>query len=79
MVIDSLNLKLRQIARFSSNVISNEMPFAKYRLFLLICLCFWLLNTKKDHFTTCTSGNFSFQIFFNVKFLKCGILFHILV
>ena len=32
MVIDSLNLKLRQIARFSSNVIFDEMSSAKCRL-----------------------------------------------
>ena len=32
MVIDSLNLKLRQIARFSSNVVLDEMSSAKCRL-----------------------------------------------
>ena len=32
VVIDSLNLELRQIARFSSNMILNEMSSAKYRL-----------------------------------------------
>ena len=32
MVIDSLNLKLRQIARFSSNGILDEMSSAKCRL-----------------------------------------------
>ena len=32
MVIDSLNLKLRQIARFSSNVVLDEVSSAKCRL-----------------------------------------------
>ena len=32
VVIDSLNLKLRQIARLSSNVISDDMSSAKYCL-----------------------------------------------
>ena len=49
MVIDSPNVKLRQIARFSSNVILDEMSSAKCRLFFWIFLL--LLNTKKDHFT----------------------------
>ena len=33
MVINSLNLKLSQIARFSSNVILDEMSSAKCRLY----------------------------------------------
>ena len=33
MVIDSLNLKLRQIVRFSSNVILDEMTAECYLLF----------------------------------------------
>ena len=47
-MIDSLNLKLRQIARFSLNVILDEMSSAKCHLLLDF---FSLLNTKKDHFT----------------------------
>ena len=38
MVIDSLNLKLRQIARFLSNVILNEMSSAKCLLLFGIVL-----------------------------------------
>ena len=53
MVIGSLNLKLRQIVKFSSNVILDEMSSAKCRLLFLV-------NTKKDHFTMYICGNFSF-------------------
>ena len=47
MVTDSLNLKLRQIAKFSPNVTLDEMSSAKGRL----------LRRKT---TLCTCGNFSF-------------------
>ena len=49
MVIDILNLKLRQIVRFSSNVILDEISSAKCHL--LFGFFVELLNTKKDHFT----------------------------
>ena len=50
MVIDNLNLKLRQIARFSSNVVLDELSSAQCRLLLE----FFLLSMKKDHFTMYT-------------------------
>ena len=37
MVIDSLNLKLRQITRFLSNVILDEMSFAECHLLFGFC------------------------------------------
>ena len=46
MVIYGLNLKLRQIARLSSNVILNEMLSAKCHLLFGF---FVLINMKKDH------------------------------
>ena len=56
-VIDSLNLKLRQIAGFLSNVILDEMSSALFFRFF-----FLFLNTKKDHLIY-TCGNFSFLSF----------------
>ena len=45
MVIDSLNLKLRQIARFSSNMILDEMSSAKCHLLFGI---FFLIVQHKE-------------------------------
>ena len=60
MVIDSLNLKLRQIVRFSSNVILDKMSSA-FRIFFFFFFDWFrrfiistpslLFNTKKNHFT----------------------------
>ena len=50
MVLDSLNLKLRQIARFSSNLILDEMLSAK-------CL------TRRKTTLPRTYANFSFHTF----------------
>ena len=47
MVTDSLNLKLRQIARISSNVILDEMLSAKCHLFGF----FFLITQHEDDFT----------------------------
>ena len=50
MVMNSLNLKLRQIARFLSNVILDEMSSAKCRL----------LFERRMTTLQCTCGNFWF-------------------
>ena len=57
MVIDSLNLKLRQIVRFSSNMILNEMSSAFLKIFFFFSLIAQHEERPLYHFTC---GNFSF-------------------
>ena len=47
MVIDSLNLKLRQIARFLPNVILDEMLSAKYHLLFLFIYLFLIAQHEE--------------------------------
>ena len=62
-VIDSLNLKLRQITRFSSNMILDEMVSAKYHL-LFGFFFFWFdCSTRRKTTLPCTYGNFLFLCF----------------
>ena len=59
MVIDSLTLKLRQIARFSSNVILDEMSSAKCRLLFgfFFFFFFFLIAEPLYHVHIVTSGS----------------------
>ena len=56
MAIDSLNLKLRQVVRFSSNVILDEMSAKCLLLFGFLFYC----STGRKTTLPCTYGNFSF-------------------
>ena len=56
MMIDRLNLKLRQIARFSSNVVLDEMSSAKCRLLFGIFVDY---STRRKTTLPYTCGNFS--------------------
>ena len=61
MVIDSQNLKLRQTARFSSNVILDEMSS--------IFGFFFDCSTRRKTTVPCTYGNFSLVICQPIIFL----------
>ena len=47
-LINNLNLKLRKIARFLSNVVLDEMSSAKYRL--LFGISFWIAQHEERPF-----------------------------
>ena len=72
VVIDSLNLKLRQIARFSSNVILDEMSSTKCRLLVFKIIFIYLFDCSTRRKTTlpCTYGNFWFLLY-----RRCDVLF----
>ena len=63
MVIDSLNLKPRQIAIFSSNMILDEMSSAKCHC--LLFEIFFDCSTRRKTTLPCTYGNFSFLLLAN--------------
>ena len=67
MVIDSLNLKLRQIARFSSNVILDEMSSAKCHL--LFGLFFFDCSTRRKTTLPYTYGNLSLHLYVAFRIL----------